>query len=195
MLLFPINLIYSTVIDNFVKKQRAMNQRVEKALNDQIQKEAASSQFYLAMASWAEGNGLNGTSQFFYLHSDEERFHMLKLVKFINERGGTAIIPGLEKPEEEFKSLEQVFQLLLDHEIMVTESINNLVDVCLQEKDYTTHNFVQWYVSEQLEEEALARTILDKVKLIGNDKGGLYLFDRDLENSAITSTTSADAQA
>ena len=68
---------------------------------------------------------------------------------------------------------------------MVTESINNLVDICLQEKDYSTHNFIQWYVSEQLEEEALARTVLDKLKLIGGDKGGMYMFDRDLENSAI----------
>jgi len=74
------------------------------------------------------------------------------------------------------------------HEISVTESINNLVDICLQEKDYTTHNFVQWYVSEQLEEEALARTILDKLKLIGSDNSGLYMFDRDLEASVIQGT-------
>ena len=78
----------------------------------------------------------------------------------------------------------------MKHEISVTESINDLVDICLQEKDYTTHNFVQWYVSEQLEEEALARTILDKIKLIGNDNGGLYLFDRDLEASIIQANTS-----
>ncbi len=77
---------------------------------------------------------------------------------------------------------------MLAHEIHVTESINNLVDVCLQEKDYTTHNFIQWYVSEQLEEEALARTILDKIKLIDGDSGGLYMFDKDLENAAIAST-------
>jgi ferritin len=165
-----------------------MNKVVEKALNEQIEKEASSSQFYLAMASWAENHGLNGTSKFLYTHSDEERFHMLKLVKFVNERGGTAEIPGLSKPPTEFKSLTNVFELLLEHELMVTESINNLVDICLTQKDYTTHNFVQWYVSEQLEEEALARTILDKIKLIGEDKGGLYLFDRDLENSLIQST-------
>jgi ferritin len=163
-----------------------MNTRVEKALNDQIQKEASSSQFYLAMASWAENNGLNGTAKFMYTHSDEERFHMLKLVKFVNERGGKAIIPQVEEPPREFNDLANVFELLLEHELMVTASINNLVDICLQEKDYTTHNFVQWYVSEQLEEEALARMVLDKVKLIGNDKGGMYLLDRDLETSAIT---------
>jgi len=154
-------------------------------LNDQVQKEASSSQFYLAMASWAESNGLNGTAKFMYQHSDEERFHMLKLIHFINERGGKASIPSINQPQKEFRDLENVFELLLAHEISVTESINNLVDICLQQKDYTTHNFVQWYVSEQLEEEALARTVLDKLRLIGGDKGGMYMFDRDLENSSI----------
>jgi ferritin len=168
-----------------------MNARVESALNDQISKECSSSHFYLAMASWSENQGYNGTSKFLYTHSDEERFHMLKLVKFVNERGGKAIIPPVAKPPVEFQNLENVFETLLSHEISVTESINNLVDICLQEKDYTTHNFVQWYVSEQLEEEALARTILDKLRLIGGDKGGLYMFDRDLENAAIVPDTTS----
>lgn len=162
-----------------------MNKRIEKALNKQIVKEASSSQFYLSMASWAESKGFNGTSKFLYKHSDEERVHMLKLVKFINERGGLAEIPALEKPPVSFDSLEKIFETLLEHEMDVTESINNIVDICLQEKDYTTHNFIQWYVSEQLEEEALARTILDKLRMIGSDKGGMYLFDRDLESSSI----------
>jgi len=165
-----------------------MNKRVELALNDQIEKEASSSQYYLAMASWAENNGLNGTAKFMYLHSDEERFHMLKLIKFVNERGGTAVVPAVGQPAINFENLETVFTLLLKHEIKVTESINNLVDVCLQEKDFSTHNFVQWYVSEQLEEEALARMFLDKLRLIDGDKGGMYMFDRDLENSAIQPT-------
>lgn len=162
-----------------------MNNRVEAALNEQIKKEASSSQFYLAMSSWAECNGLNGTAKFMYSHSDEERFHMLKLIKFVNERGGKAIIPAIEQPPVEFKNLKNIFELLLKHEINVTESINNLVDICLQEKDYTTHNFVQWYVSEQLEEEASARSILDKLKLIDGDKGGMYMFDRDLEKATV----------
>jgi ferritin len=172
-----------------------MNKRVELALNDQIEKEASSSQYYLAMASWAENNGLNGTAKFMYLHSDEERFHMLKLIKFVNERGGTAIVPAVGQPAINFENLETVFTLLLKHEIKVTESINNLVDVCLQEKDFSTHNFVQWYVSEQLEEEALARTFLDKLRLIDGDKGGMYMFDRDLENSAIQPTNPAGPTA
>ena len=158
-----------------------MNTRVESALNEQVEKESFSSQFYLAMASWAENQGLNGTAQFLYRHSDEERFHMLKLVKFINERGGKAVIPSVDCPPANFDSVTNVFENLLHHELMVTESINNLVDICLQEKDYTTHNFVQWYVSEQLEEEALARELLDKIRLIGGDSGGIYIFDRDLE--------------
>ena len=153
---------------------------IEKALNKQIELEASSSQFYLSMASWAESQGLSGTSSFLYKHSDEERLHMLKLVKFINERGGAAVIPALIKPPTTFQSLSNVFESLLEHELNVTESINNIVGLCLEEKDFTTHNFMQWYVSEQLEEEAMARTILDKLNMIGNDKAGLYLFDRDL---------------
>jgi ferritin len=158
-----------------------LKEKIETALNKQIELEASSSQFYLAMASWAETVGLNGTSAFLYTHSDEERQHMLKLIKFINERGGKAVIPALTQPPATYDSIKEIFESLLEHELNVTDSINNVVDVCLQEKDYTTHNFMQWYVSEQLEEEALARNILDKLNMIGNDKGGLYLFDRDLE--------------
>ena len=155
--------------------------QIEKALNDQIAMEARSSHFYLGMATWAETNGLNGTAAFLYRHSDEERQHMLKLVRFVNERGGTAHIPFLDAPKAEFDGLKGVFTTLLEHETKVTASINEVVDLCLSRKDYTTHNFMQWYVSEQIEEEALARTILDKLAMIGSDSAGLYLFDRDLE--------------
>jgi ferritin len=157
-----------------------MNQQIEAALNDQISKEASSSQYYLAMASWAETNGLSGTAFFMYAHADEERFHMLKLVKFVNERGGRAIIPAIAQPPSDFDSVQRMFERLLAHELTVTASINDVVDICLKEKDYTTHNFMQWYVSEQMEEEALARSILDKLRLIGNEKGGMYLFDREM---------------
>ena len=159
-----------------------LTKKVEKSLNKQIELEANASQFYLAMASWAETKGLEGVANFFYRHSDEERAHMLKLIKYVNERGGHAIVPALDKPPKVFDCLSHVFQDLLDHEIMVSKEINNVVDICLKDKDYTTHNFMQWYVSEQIEEEALARHILDKLKLIGDDKGGLYLFDRDIVN-------------
>lgn len=157
-----------------------MNQQIEAALNEQIIKEASSSQYYLSMASWAETKGLSGTAYFMYAHSDEERFHMLKLVKFVNERGGKAIVPAIPQPPMEFESIQKMFESLLAHELTVTQSINDVVDICLKEKDYTTHNFMQWYVAEQMEEEALARSILDKLNLIGNETGGMYLFDREM---------------
>ena len=159
-----------------------LTKKVESCLNKQIELEANASQFYLAMASWAETKGLEGVANFLYRHSDEERAHMLKLIKYVNERGGHAIVPELKKPPKVFDCLSHVFQDLLDHEIMVSQEINAVVDICLKDKDYTTHNFMQWYVAEQIEEEALARHILDKLKLIGDDKGGLYLFDRDIVN-------------
>ncbi len=166
-----------------------LNVKIEKALNEQIKIEADSSQIYLAMASWAETEGFGGAAQFLYKHSDEERMHMLKLIQYVNERGGKAQVPKLAQPEKSYKSLTSLFQNLLDHEIMVSGEINGLVEICLNQKDYTTHNFLQWYVAEQIEEEALARTIMDKLNMIGADKGGLYLFDRDIENISIPTNT------
>jgi len=164
-----------------------LSKSIEKALNDQVRIEAESSQIYLAMACWAEVKGLEGITGFMYAQSNEERDHMLKLVKFINERGGHAQISQLNAPNVTFKSFQEMFEKLFEHEVFVSETINNLVDISLQEKDYATHNFLQWYVAEQIEEEAIARTILDKIKLIGDDKGGLYLFDRDIQQLTINS--------
>ena len=167
-----------------------LSKRLEKALNDQIRIEAESSQVYLSMASWAEIKGLEGIAGFMYSHSDEERMHMLKLIKYVNERGGHAQISALKSPKTEFGSFQKMFEELYEHEIFVSNSINDLVHVTLEEKDYATHNFLQWYVAEQIEEEALARTILDKINLIGNDKGGLYLFDRDVQQITVQSAAS-----
>lgn len=170
-----------------------LSKKLEKALNDQIQIEAESSQVYLSMASWAEVKGLEGIAGFMYGHSDEERMHMLKLVKYVNERGGHAQISTLKAPKIDFVSFQKMFEELYQHEIFVSKSINDLVHVTLEEKDYATHNFLQWYVAEQIEEEALARTILDKINLIGNDKGGLYLFDRDVQQITVESAASNTA--
>lgn len=156
---------------------------IQEALNKQVQMEAESSQAYLAMASWAEVQpGLSGITEFFYQQSDEERLHMLKLIRFINERGGHALIPPLAQPMVLFKSIKHVFDDYLKHELIVSSSINDLVHLSLSEKDYATHNFLQWYVNEQIEEERVARTLNDKLELVGDDKGGLYLFDRDIMN-------------
>lgn len=158
-----------------------LSKSMQEALNKQVHMEAQSSQAYLAMASWADIQpGLKGVTQFFFKHSDEERMHMLKLIRYINERGGFAVVPALAQPVLTFVSLKSAFEELMKHELAVSDSINDLVDSALKEKDYATHNFLQWYVMEQMEEESLARECNDKLELIGDDKSGLYLFDRDI---------------
>ena len=157
-----------------------LTEKVEKALNEQITLEAYSSQLYLSMASWAEKNGYNGSSQFLYEHADEEREHMLKLFHYINDRDGHAIVPSLDKPPYKFDSIKTVFEEVLNHEKMISGSINDLVGTCIDERDYTTQNFLQWYVSEQIEEENLAKTNLDKLMLMGNDKANMYMFDKEM---------------
>ena len=158
-----------------------LSNTIEHALNNQIQIEAESSQTYLSMASWAETHSLEGVSKFMYAQSEEERVHMLKLVRYINERGGHAKISELKAPKLSYGTFKEMFEELYKHEIFVSDLINKLVDVSFSEKDYATHNFLQWYVAEQIEEEAQAKLILDKINLIGDDKGGLYLFDRDMQ--------------
>lgn len=158
-----------------------LSKSIQEALNKQVQMEAESSQAYLAMASWCEIQpGLEGVTEFLYKQSDEERAHMLKLIRFVNERGGFAAVPALPQPMVTFPSLKKLFEEYLKHELKVSNSINELVHLALAEKDYATHNFLQWYVNEQMEEERVARTLNDKLEMIGDDKSGLYLFDRDI---------------
>jgi ferritin len=162
-----------------------ISSKVEEALNRQIDLEGFSSMYYLAMGSWAEVKGYKGVAQFLYHHSDEERMHMLKLFRYINDRGGHAIVPPFAAPQKDFKSIREIFDIVHSHEVKVSNEINALVELCIGEKDYTTHNFLQWYVTEQIEEESLAREVIDKLNLIGEDKGGMYLFDRDLATLAM----------
>ena len=159
--------------------------KITELLNRQVSLESESSNVYLAMASWCEVKGYGGIAAFLYHHSDEERMHMLKLVHFINDRGGHALVPAIGKVKHEYKSANEIFESIYSHEKKVTGEINNLVDQCLKEKDYTTHNFLQWYVSEQIEEESLARTLIDKLNMIGNDKSGMYLFDKECQQMSM----------
>tara|TARA_R110002050_G_scaffold41242_1_gene100089 strand:+ start:92524 stop:93045 length:522 start_codon:yes stop_codon:yes gene_type:complete len=169
--------------------------KVEAALNEQIIVEGFSSHIYLSMAVWAEKQGFEGVATFMYTHADEEREHMLKLVKFMTERGANAVVPAINKPPHDFENLKALFTELLAHEMGVTNQINGLVHLTLTEQDYTTHNFLQWYVAEQIEEEALARTILDKLKIIGTESGsGIYMFDRDISQIAANSASADPAK-
>lgn len=154
--------------------------KVEKLLIAQMAKESASSALYLAMHSWLEMKGLEGCSGFMFTQAEEERVHMLKLMKYINDSGGHAIIQAVKQPKSEFKNVKELFQMVLDSEMDISQSIHELVDVCTKIKDYTTLHFLQWYVAEQHEEEKLARTILDKIEIIGMAGNGLYLFDKEM---------------
>jgi ferritin len=155
-----------------------LNKKIEDICNRQVEREGFSSNLYLAMASWAETNGFSGVAEWLNMQSNEEHLHMLKFIKYINERGGKAIIPAFKKPPAEYKTVEDIFREVLKHEEFVTSSINEIVSLTLEEKDYNTHNFLQWFVFEQVEEEASVRTILDKVRLVG--KNNMYQFDRDI---------------
>jgi ferritin len=155
-----------------------LTKKVESILVEQIEKEGYSSNLYLAMASWAESEGLEGISQWLYAQAEEEHLHMLKLVHYVNERGGKGMIPAFKKPPVSYQSVQELFKEVLKHEQFVSASINEIVAVCIAEKDFTTQNWIQWYVNEQIEEEKNAQSILDKLKLIGT--GSLYLFDRDI---------------
>jgi ferritin len=155
-----------------------LKKKVEDICNRQVEREGYSFILYLAMASWAEVNGFAGVAGWLYAQAEEEKLHMLKFIKYINERGGKAVLPAFKKPPVDFKNVQEMFKEVLKHEEFVTASINEIVALTLQEKDFNTHNFLQWFVLEQVEEEASARAILDKLNLVG--KNNMYQFDRDI---------------
>jgi ferritin len=164
-----------------------LKKKVEDICNRQVEREGYSSNLYLAMASWAETNGLAGVADWLYAQAGEEKLHMLKFIRYINERGGKAVMPAFKKPPTDFKNVEELFKEVLKHEQFVTSSINEIVDVTFSEKDFNTQNFLQWFVTEQVEEEASVQVILDKLKLGG--KNSLYQFDRDIMSLRATAAT------
>jgi ferritin len=161
-----------------------ISKKLEKAINDQIRIEEESSRIYLAMASWCEVKGLPGAARFLYQHSDEEREHQLKFVHFLNDRGGHAVLQAVDQPAAEFNSIEELFDKVLKHEQFVTKKINEMVDICLEEKDHTTNSFLQWFVEEQIEEESLVQDVVDKIKLVGESKVGNFHIDMYLSQLA-----------
>lgn len=161
-----------------------IKKKVEEAINLQIMKEEHSSRIYMAMASWCEAKGYPGAAAFLFKQSDEERMHMLKFVKFLNDRGGYAVLSALEIPGSQFKSLRDVFDQVLAHEEFITASINEVYEISLNEKDYTTGSFLQWFINEQIEEESTVHNILDRMKLVGDDKAGMFHIDKELEAMA-----------
>ncbi len=162
-----------------------LNNKLEEELILQLNREWIASILYLNMASWAEIRGYHGICSFLYNHSNEERYHMLKLMKYINGRGGSAFLKINNNKniiKIEYNSLTELFEKLFEHEKSISIKINCLIELSLKEKDYFTYNFLQWYIEEQMEEESLSKIILSKIKLLKDNKIGLYLFDKEIKN-------------
>ncbi len=155
-----------------------MKKRIEEAINLQIDREMYSSHLYLSMAVWAESNGLSGTSKWLYAQALEERTHMLQFIQYLNGRGGKVIVPAIMQPPQMWENVKELFSEVLKHEQFITDSINEIVFLCTEEKDFTTLNWVQFFVNEQIEEENAVKEILDKLNLLGDNN--MYLFDRDI---------------
>lgn len=167
---------------DIVRQKIGINIDVMDMLNEQIAKEAHSSSVYLAMASWCEQNGFTYSAEFFYKQSSEEREHMLKIFRFINENGGTAYSPQVSNINHEYNSLQEIFETALDQEIQISKSINNLVTKSRKVQDYGSENFLQWFIREQMEEENQFRRILEMFDLMGTDGIALKLLDERIKH-------------
>jgi ferritin len=157
-----------------------ISEKMVTALNKQIKLEGYASFLYLSMASWCDKEGLEGCAEFLHRQSEEEREHMLKIFYYLSEVDGHALTPEIAQPPHEFESIQALFKQVYQHEQKVTRSINELVAVATLENDYSTISFLQWYIEEQREEENLMRTILDKIKLIGDGPMSLYYIDKEI---------------
>lgn len=163
-----------------------MTENVVSAINDQIKAEEESARLYFAMGNWCEVQGYPGSAKYLYQHADEERMHMTKLVKYLADRNEFPTTQALEEPQNHWDSLQDVFQDVLKHEQKVTELINALYEVCLQEKDHLSSNFLRWYIEEQVEEEGSARAVLDRLELASAANGGMFHFDKEMETASLS---------
>ena len=157
-----------------------LNKKVEKALNAQLNAEMYSSYLYLSMAAYCEAKDLPGFAHWMTTQAQEELFHAMKFYDYINERGGRVTLTKIDGPMTTWASPVKMFGHVYQHEVKVTGLINKLVDLVIKEKDHATNNFLQWFVKEQVEEEASASEVLGRLKLIGKNSNGLLMYDREL---------------
>lgn len=150
------------------------------ALNDQINLEFYSSNLYLQASAWCLHKGFDGCADFLHQHANEERGHMEKLFNYVHETGGMPLLGAIDAPKTEWSSIRNLFEEIMEHEKKVTRSINALVKQALSEEDFSSFNFLQWYVAEQHEEEHLFQTILDKMDLFLSDEKGYYHIDLEI---------------
>ena len=158
--------------------------KMKKALDNQIILEASASNSYLAMASWCEVTGYQGSADYFYMQSEEERVHMLKIIHYLNNFGTAACVPATKAPANSYKSLEVLIQSALKSEQAVTKAIHAMVEIAQKEKDHSTYAFLEWFVNEQVQEETKFETLLQKFDLIGRDKLAINEIDKILAADA-----------
>ncbi|MBN1327389.1 MAG: ferritin [Candidatus Cloacimonetes bacterium] len=154
--------------------------KLQEAFNEQINKELFSEYLYLSMAAYLDSIGLAGFAGFFKVQVQEERFHAMKFYEYLNERGGRVLLKKIEQPQVDFKSPLEIFELSYKHEQFITQSINELMDIAIAEKDHAARSFLNWYVDEQVEEESTMDNIINQLKLIDGKGQGLLMLDREL---------------
>ncbi|HPG30260.1 MAG TPA: ferritin [bacterium] len=164
-----------------------INKKIEKAFNEQLNKEYFSSYLYLSMAAYFESRNLKGFANWMRVQTQEELAHFMIFFDNIIERGGKVSLTGIESPQTEWKSILDAFEAAYKHELFISNSINELVALSIQEKDYAANNFLQWFVKEQVEEEASVDEIVQKLKLLGEEKGGgIFMLDNELSSRIFT---------
>lgn len=157
-----------------------LNQNMVKALNGQMNKEIYSAYLYMAMSSYSTFMGLKGAANWFMVQYQEEMVHFMKFYQYVLSQGGLVQLAAIQAPPAKFKSLSDMYEATLKHERFVTSSIHALVDLARKEKDHATEIFLQWFVTEQVEEESNATEILARLKLVGKDGNGLFMVDAEL---------------
>lgn len=160
-------------------------------LNEQLNLEFYSANLYLQMSAWCGNKGFEGASAFLKSHSQEEMEHMQRLFDYLDDTGSMPVLGAIEAPPVEFDSLTDIFKLTFEHEQLITGKINELAHAAMTLQDYSTFNFLQWYVAEQHEEEKLFNSILDKLAMVSTSEGGLFFIDQDLKRMAASVTPSA----
>lgn len=160
-----------------------ISKKIEDILNKQVSKEAEAAQVYLSYGCWADAQGFGGIANYLFRHSQEERNHMMKVIQYIMARGGKVKIAAIKEPSTDPENLQECFEKTFQHEVDNTNAINEIVNLAQEERDWATHNFAQWFVKEQIEEEKLVMDLLDKLKIAGGanaNNESLFNLDRQL---------------
>lgn len=169
-----------------------LTDRMHQALNDQLQAEFNSAYLYLSMSAYFEDKGLEGMANWMTVQFQEEQSHALKFYRYINERGGRVELQALDKPKRDWDSPLEAFEEALDHEKLISRLIGELADLAIKEKDHATHNMLQWFISEQVEEEATVDSIVTQMRMVGGQGQGLFMIDREMRGRTFVDETAAE---